>query len=177
MFLPIEHFPKVGASGHDRLTNKEELSTFSNDVQTHNVSTAASALPSRGANVTSENTVDILPANGCTQIKKGATADDLPSNSNVPKDDDASNEKHSGSDEFDFDDHEPDIGCFHGNDEKSSDRLIQSKNTDYGNNERLVSGELINRAFHCGHIFQAQRNPYIRQLVQHKSVEKGEEFI
>ncbi|CAB4012752.1 Hypothetical predicted protein, partial [Paramuricea clavata] len=142
-------------------------------VKNDNASAAGRPTLSSSANMSSEKTctADILPSCASAQSDNASTADILPSHwsvSNINK----SNEQLSSSDEFDFDDFEPDIGSSHGNDEIPSDGQLCSNSADCNANKSLISGELVDLVVHCGESIQAQLNPYMQQLVQHERVDK-----
>ena len=150
------------------LPRKDVLLSNANGVQSHKAS--AANISSFRASVSSKNTctTGILPADASIQSKKAYTTDILPSHSSVPNHN-TSNEQISSSDEFDFDDHEPEISS-HGNDEITSVGQLHSTNADCGINKTSVSGELVDLVVQCGKSLQAQRNPYIQQLVQQERV-------
>lgn len=84
-------------------------------------------------------------------------------------------DEHS-SDEFDFDDHEPDYirKSDLSNNVMSSGQLQDSEKVDREGkvNEPVVSDDLVDRVVRCGEYIQAQRNPYMQQLVQHERLGK-----
>ena len=139
-------------------------------VSVKNDNASAAGTSSSSANMSSEKTC-IPPPCASAQSDKASTADILPSHWSVPNIN-KSNEQISSSDEFDFDDHEPDIGSSHGNDEIPSDGQLCSKSADCNANKSLISGELVDLVVHCGESIQAQLNPYMQQLVQHERVDK-----
>jgi hypothetical protein len=141
-------------------------------VSVKNDNASAAGTSSSSVNMSSEKTC-ILPSCTSAQSDKASTADILPSHWSVPNIN-KSNEQISSSDEFDFDfdDHEPDIGSSHGNDEIPSDGQLCSKSADCNTNKSLISGELVDLVVHCGESIQAQLNPYMQQLVQHERVDK-----
>jgi hypothetical protein len=155
-----------------------KLPSCGNGGQRHNAPTAGVS-SSRRTSVSRENacTVRDIPADGGSQNEKASTADILLSSMSIPKYNGASNEKNSGSDEFDFDDFEPDIGCFHSGNGTTGCRLTHKKSPSCDLNENLVSSQLIDRVVQRGQIFQAQQDPYMQQLVRYKRTEKGEELI
>ena len=131
---------------------------------------------------------NILASNGSVQSNNKSTDDLLPShtiaeienesasteNSLPLHNPDASYEQISSSDEFDFDDYDPQICNSCTNDHKSSKEQLCSESANCEASLSHISGELVDFVVHCGENIQAQQNSYMQQLVEHERVKKSE---
>ena len=151
------------------------------------VSSVKQTLPTQVNAPTDNETTNPLASHGSVQSNNIPTNDFLPSHATVEVENEsastenilplhkantASCEQISSSDEFDFDDFDPQICMFHRNGNKPSKEQLCGESENCEVSLPCITGELVDFVVHCGENIQAKQNSYMQQLVEHERVEK-----